>query len=159
MAPLAMAPLAMAVAALVFSQTVVAADALSQTRELNAPDEVVTAPAGTYHGFVANGTRIWRGIPYAEPPVGDRRWKVSERGAIYVDAQTGRQTDTQTGRQTDRQNGRQTDRQTGRQAGRQTDRQNGRQTDRQTARQAGRQAGWPHRGTEGQECVLEVVAI
>lgn len=47
----------------------------AQTRD--APDAVASAPAGTFHGFVQNGTRIWRGIPYAEPPIGDRRWKVT----------------------------------------------------------------------------------
>ena len=40
-------------------------------------DAVATAPAGTFQGFVQNGTRTWRGIPYAEAPVGDRRWKVT----------------------------------------------------------------------------------
>ena len=41
------------------------------------PDAVATAPAGAFHGFVENGTRTWRGIPYAESPVGDLRWKVT----------------------------------------------------------------------------------
>ena len=40
-------------------------------------EPVATAPAGTFRGFVQNGTRTWRGIPYAEPPIGPRRWKVT----------------------------------------------------------------------------------
>ena len=41
------------------------------------PDAVATAPAGTFHGYVENGTRTWRGIPYAESPIGPLRWKVT----------------------------------------------------------------------------------
>eukprot|EP01048_Picozoa_sp_COSAG05_P018122 COSAG05_NODE_2592_length_2862_cov_1.937749_1_plen_771_part_00 len=33
------------------------------------------APAGTFLGYVDDGTRTWRGIPYAEPPVDDLRWR------------------------------------------------------------------------------------
>jgi para-nitrobenzyl esterase len=37
---------------------------------------VVTAPAGAVEGVVdSNGTRAFKGIPYALPPVGERRWK------------------------------------------------------------------------------------
>jgi carboxylesterase type B len=30
---------------------------------------------GTFNGFVRNSTRHWLGVPYAEPPVGDLRWR------------------------------------------------------------------------------------
>lgn len=36
---------------------------------------VVTAPAGAVRGEAADGLNIFRGIPYARPPVGERRWK------------------------------------------------------------------------------------
>lgn len=36
---------------------------------------VVKAPAGTVRGVEADGQKIFKGIPYALPPVGDRRWK------------------------------------------------------------------------------------
>lgn len=35
----------------------------------------VTAPAGTVEGVQQGGVRIFRGIPYAQPPVGPLRWK------------------------------------------------------------------------------------
>jgi hypothetical protein len=30
---------------------------------------------GLVQGVIVNGTGVWRGIPYAAPPVGDRRWR------------------------------------------------------------------------------------
>lgn len=36
---------------------------------------IVTAPAGTFRGAVRNDVRSWRGIRYAEAPVGERRWR------------------------------------------------------------------------------------
>jgi para-nitrobenzyl esterase len=42
--------------------------------EVVAPPPEAVAPAGTFVGFLQNGTKIWRGIPYAEPPVKDLRW-------------------------------------------------------------------------------------
>ncbi|QDX27553.1 carboxylesterase family protein [Sphingomonas suaedae] len=36
---------------------------------------VVQAPAGAVEGVTQNGVRIFRGIPFAAPPVGPRRWK------------------------------------------------------------------------------------
>jgi carboxylesterase type B len=38
-------------------------------------DATAQAPAGVFLGTVVNGTRTWRGIPYAEPPIGKRRWR------------------------------------------------------------------------------------
>lgn len=40
-----------------------------------AVDAVVSAPAGQLEGRIENGTRVFRGIPYAMPPVGAARWK------------------------------------------------------------------------------------
>jgi len=36
---------------------------------------VAESPAGRFRGLRAGGTRVFRGIRYAEPPVGDRRWR------------------------------------------------------------------------------------
>jgi para-nitrobenzyl esterase len=36
---------------------------------------VVNAPAGQLEGRIENGARVFRGIPYAMPPVGEARWK------------------------------------------------------------------------------------
>lgn len=36
---------------------------------------IVHAPAGAVRGVEADGQKIFRGIPYALPPVGERRWK------------------------------------------------------------------------------------
>ena len=42
-----------------------------------APDRppVVDAPAGRVQGAVVDGVRVFKGIPYALPPVGPQRWK------------------------------------------------------------------------------------
>jgi para-nitrobenzyl esterase len=36
---------------------------------------VVNAPAGPVKGIAQNGLRVFKGIPYALPPIGDARWK------------------------------------------------------------------------------------
>ena len=36
---------------------------------------IVTAPAGSFRGLVADGVRSWRGIPFAVDPTGDLRWR------------------------------------------------------------------------------------
>lgn len=38
-------------------------------------DPVVAAPAGSVRGVVERDVRIFRGIPYAQAPVGERRWR------------------------------------------------------------------------------------
>jgi carboxylesterase type B len=45
------------------------------------PNATAHAPAGTFVGYLENGTAIWRGIPYAEPPVGDLRWRKTVKKA------------------------------------------------------------------------------
>ncbi|WP_343517933.1 carboxylesterase family protein [Sphingomonas sp.] len=40
-----------------------------------AQSPTVTAPAGTMEGALQDGVRVFRGIPYAQPPVGPMRWK------------------------------------------------------------------------------------
>ena len=38
-------------------------------------DAYVTVTQGILHGTVENGIKVFRGVPYAASPVGDRRWK------------------------------------------------------------------------------------
>jgi para-nitrobenzyl esterase len=38
-------------------------------------DPVVAAPAGSVRGVAERDVRIFRGIPYAQAPVGERRWR------------------------------------------------------------------------------------
>ena len=40
---------------------------------------LVNTTTGSLQGFVEQGSRKWLGVPYAEPPVGDRRWRPPAR--------------------------------------------------------------------------------
>ncbi|GMA14031.1 carboxylesterase family protein [Deinococcus metallilatus] len=40
--------------------------------------------SGLLVGREAGGVRVWQGIPYAAPPVGERRWKAPEPAPIWV---------------------------------------------------------------------------
>ena len=42
-------------------------------------DAYVTVTQGILHGTVENGIKVFRGVPYAASPVGDRRWKAPPR--------------------------------------------------------------------------------
>ncbi|WP_420633219.1 carboxylesterase/lipase family protein [Candidatus Palauibacter sp.] len=44
-------------------------------RPLYAQDGLVQTAAGNIEGVVENGIRVFRGIPFAAPPVGELRWK------------------------------------------------------------------------------------
>ena len=49
--------------------------ALASAAPLFAQEPVVTAPAGTMSGTNDGTLRVFKGIPYATPPVGELRWK------------------------------------------------------------------------------------
>jgi para-nitrobenzyl esterase len=40
-----------------------------------ATDTTVKVEGGGVSGTAADGVRVFKGIPYAAPPAGDRRWK------------------------------------------------------------------------------------
>ena len=44
-----------------------------------AASEVVDAPAGQLRGTLEDGLRVFRGIPFAKPPVGALRWRAPEK--------------------------------------------------------------------------------
>ncbi|MDA0760406.1 MAG: carboxylesterase family protein, partial [Proteobacteria bacterium] len=39
---------------------------------------MVTLPQGRFQGRAGDGYNAFSGIPYAEPPVGERRWRPPE---------------------------------------------------------------------------------
>lgn len=46
-------------------------------------DMVVEAPAGSLRGSDDRGVRVFKGIPYAAPPVGERRWRPPAEPAAW----------------------------------------------------------------------------
>ena len=46
--------------------------------EVTAREPVIRAPAGTARGMAEGDIRVFRGIPYAAPPLGDLRWKAPQ---------------------------------------------------------------------------------
>lgn len=48
---------------------------IASAASLAAAQPVVDAPCGSVQGIQSQGVRQFRGIPYAEPPTGDRRWR------------------------------------------------------------------------------------
>ena len=56
---------------------------LGLARPASAEDAVVTAPAGAVKGQVEGPLHVFRGMPYAQPPVGDLRWKAPVTAAAW----------------------------------------------------------------------------
>jgi para-nitrobenzyl esterase len=58
---------------------------------LAAAPDVVTTDAGSVSGAIVNGVRVFKGIPFAAPPIGELRWKAPQpvvpwRGVRAADA-------------------------------------------------------------------------
>ena len=65
--------------AILVSVPVVAVGGARQEQEQEAPAmTTITTRLGTIVGKLENGIQIYRGVPYAEPPVGERRFKAPE---------------------------------------------------------------------------------
>ena len=63
--------------ALAASILLTGATACAQTPEAGS-DPVAEAPAGSFRGVSENELEVYRGIPFAEPPVGDLRWRAPQ---------------------------------------------------------------------------------
>lgn len=48
-------------------------------------DPIALAPAGAFRGRTAEGVRVWKGIRYAQPPVGRLRWRDPVPAAVSDD--------------------------------------------------------------------------
>ena len=46
-------------------------------------DTVVKTDYGKLRGYISNDVMIWKGVPYAAPPVGDLRWRPSQEPAAW----------------------------------------------------------------------------
>ena len=44
--------------------------------------DIITSPSGKFQGLVQNGYLQFKGIPYAEPPIGEKRWQAPETKSI-----------------------------------------------------------------------------
>ena len=45
-------------------------------------DDVLTE-SGVVRGAVTDAVRVWKGVPYAKPPIGDLRWKLPEKYGCF----------------------------------------------------------------------------
>ena len=64
----------------------VAASFGSSTRPATESAPLVAAPAGTLRGVAVGNIHIFKGIPYALPPTGPRRWKPPAPAASWKNA-------------------------------------------------------------------------
>lgn len=62
-------------AAALFFLFISAASAMSEDASRPVTGPVVDAPAGPLEGRTEDGVRVFRGIPYAAPPIGPNRWR------------------------------------------------------------------------------------
>lgn len=72
---IALRPLAPIVACLVLATSATTTLHPSMPNETSAPGPQVNAPAGAVRGTLDGNVRVFKGIPYAQPPVGPLRWK------------------------------------------------------------------------------------
>jgi len=49
-----------------------------EPRTISKDAPIVSAPAGSLQGMRDRGSVVFRGIPYAMPPTGDRRWRAPQ---------------------------------------------------------------------------------
>ncbi len=70
-----------------FSQAQKADPAINSPPPLNGP--IVKVSQGKVQGFIANDVAVFRGLPFAAPPVGDLRWRVPKPAAKWSDVRPG----------------------------------------------------------------------
>ena len=66
-----------------------AAIALSLAPLLSAAPDIVAVTGGRVSGLLTDGIRVFRGIPYAAPPVGARRWTPPQAVVPWRDVRDG----------------------------------------------------------------------
>lgn len=67
--------IAFGVAMLAIALVACSSDGASKSTQASGKGPVVQAPAGPVEGALADGIRSFKGLPYAQPPVGQARWK------------------------------------------------------------------------------------
>ncbi len=76
--------LAMIAAGLALAATVTGVGAAASMAGPPSPAQVVQTANGSVRGVVSDSYRVFNGIPYAEPPVGQLRWQPPQPAAAWA---------------------------------------------------------------------------